>query len=123
MSTHDVSGVSSGIFRECDVAPGLVGADHGVEGDHHLAHGGNEGFFVGTAFGDEALIEGLGGGVEADGAQGTHEQGRAYAAASAFEVALSAALATVVIEGSQASQGGDRLVGGGAELGHAHGRC
>jgi len=57
----------------CLVGPCCVVADHGVEGDDHLAHDGGEGELGRLAGCDEAVIDaGKGPFAGADGAQGGH---------------------------------------------------
>lgn len=57
--------------------------------DEEFAHEGDEGFFLGFAFGQETLVEGAQDGIAAGTDEGCHVEGFAEEEASAVDAGLS----------------------------------
>ena len=86
--------------------------------DDELSHEHGQREFLGFAGRDEAEVKRFEDRVAAGGHKRGHVEDRADAGAAASDVTLAPELAAVVVEGSDAGQGGGLGVGEGAELGH-----
>ena len=93
--------------------------EHEIEDGQELAHAGNGGDFEGLAGGDQAVGEGLDGGVEAHGGQGGHVEGGADVRPAAEDGAFAAQGARIAVERGDADEGGDLLAIEFAQFGQA----
>ena len=91
-------------------------SDHGAEDREQLVHASREGELLRFMHGEKALVEGADHGIAPGGYQGGHVQCGSHTRPTTPDHALSALLATVLIERRQSDQGGDLLVRDAAEL-------
>ena len=91
--------------------PKFVFAREGVCEDDELSHVCSQGDFSLFSYGDDAVIEGSEGQVEAGGGDGGHVEGLADMDAPALDVAAAAALAAVAGDRGEADDQGDRADG------------
>ena len=80
-------------------------------------HASGERHLLGFMHGEQVLVEGLDHRIASGGNQGGHVQRSSHSRPAAPDHALSALLATVLIEGRQSDEGGDLLVRDRAKLG------
>ena len=89
------------------LAPGGMGAHHGVEDREELAHGRDERDLLGFPRRHEALIEGANHGVSSGSDEGAHGERRAHGGAAAPDEPCAAARAAVAGERRHAGERGD----------------
>ena len=82
-------------------------SEDGVEDGEQFAHGGDEGEFLGSAGGDEALVDGLDLVVVSAGGEGRHVQDVADGDAAAGDHAPATEAAAVAVDWCDADQCGD----------------
>jgi hypothetical protein len=102
---------------ERGVGPGLIRPRDGIEGDEHLAHGGDEGDLGWLAPGDQATMEGDEARAAAAGAERGHVEDAADRAAALGDDPLAALEPAVLGDGRDADQAGDLAPVEAAELG------
>src|SRR5215210_6502071 len=94
-----------------------AGAEHDVEDGEEFADAGDDGDLVELAGGDEAVVEGAHGRIEADGGAGGHPEAGADGGAATGAAALATRGATSAIERSDTDEGGDGLAVQASQLG------
>ena len=104
--------------RRCK--PWLLALEDEVCGFDELSHDGDDGDLGRLSIGQEALCEGLQGGIGSFGGEGGQVEQAARAAPAAGDEAGAAMLAAVAVEGGDPDQGGGLSAFHGAELGHSH---
>lgn len=107
-----ISGRGEGFLKELKI--GML--EEMVEEDEEFSHNGCESEFGGFVGGAEGLVEGAQDVVAAGGAQGGHVEGIAQAHAASGDVAFALEVAAVLVEGSDAEEGGGLGAGEGAEF-------
>jgi hypothetical protein len=97
--------------------PGGLVFEHGIEDEQEFSHTGGEDDFKGFARSFETLGKGADSGIAAACGKGGHVEDGADIASSAPDGALAAELSGIVVEGSQAREGGDFLAAEASEFG------
>src|SRR3990172_9338621 len=112
--------MSRGLWLSLDRLPRFFFSEDGVEDAEHFSHAGHQGHLLAFAGLEEPLVMIANGLVVARGHEGRHIEGGAYGRAATPDGPLSAELAAVAVQRSDAHQGRDLLSGTTAQLRQLH---